>query len=645
VTVADRRRLAEVTTLLNVGPTTVEDGATRDGDDADLAIFVDRLAAAGSDRSTTLARRQIRRVIAAGYSPPGLRRLAESLAASVSELPPPPRRPSEDATSVVSAMRSNGLVVLEGFDAAAVAEAVSALLGDGRRIVVTGSTVSELAEVRHSLSDAVLTRVVDQLPALSTGDLRELRTLLAMSTPARRARSGQVLPDPADLPSADAVARLCVRAGRHHGTDGAAGMIPALLADLDTERREAVTSVARCVNRSLGGMPPRVGSEWAWSLLSDLIYGTNRSVFDRMMEDAAQSVAALDRTRGAPAVQIAAQLPTGSVDVLCRYLEFLEAGGRTRAYFRPALQRDVQPVLRTLRVGGRTPESADDIRRVIDHLEVAERLTRIDTHCAQIGIPAPRDEAELSELADGLVRVAAAARSVGALRHDVLFIAENSPLSVPDVDTAEQVAKAILQYGEHGSTGEADEDLERLASDLAGRCSVETTSPEHQWAVAALRARDTAAYGAALDALGAARREVQDESRRTELLRRLGEDAPDLAAAWEAQGGHGLGLACFVPIDALLSEVPAADTADVVVVLGAARLGVERLLLTAVAPRLVAAIAPNERPEGSPSLLSVLQRASALVIRGPVAAGTRRVVPINPAQARIQAAPVGRAGA
>lgn len=584
-------------------------------------------------------------MIAAGHSPPGLRRLAESLAASVSELPPPPRRPSEDSASVVAAMRSNALVVLEGFDAGAVAEAVFALLADGRRVVVTGSTVAELAEVRHSLPAEVLGRVVDQLPTLTPGEIRELRTLLAMSAPARRARSGQVLPDPALLPSPDEVARLCARAERAGGTGSAAGLIPTLLADLDAGRCEAVTSVARCVNRSLGGMPPRVGGEWAWALLSNLIYGTNRSVFDQMMEDAAQSVAALDRTRSAPAVQVAAPLPPGSAERLRRYREFLDAGGRNRSYFRPTEQRDIQPVLRMLRVGGRVPESVQDIQRVIDHLEIAERLTRIDASCAQIAIPAPRNEAELSELADGLVRVAAAARSVGALRHDVLFIAPNSPLSVPDVDTAEQVAAAILDYAEHGSGEVAGRDLERMAAELAERCPATSRSPEHDRAVDALRARNVDAYVAALDALGGARRDAQDEFRQAELLRRLGEGAPALADAWGALGGNAHGLACFVPIDGLLSAVPTADTADAVVVLGAARLGVERLLLTAAAPRLIAAVSPGERPESSPSLLSVLQRASALVIRGRVAVGPGRVVPITQTPSRAQAAPVGQAGA
>ena len=46
---------------------------------ADLAVFVDRLAAAGTDEATAKAREQIRRTIAATAVPPGVRHLAEAL--------------------------------------------------------------------------------------------------------------------------------------------------------------------------------------------------------------------------------------------------------------------------------------------------------------------------------------------------------------------------------------------------------------------------------------------------------------------------------------------------------------------------------------------------------------------------------------
>jgi hypothetical protein len=366
-----------------------------------------------------------------------------------------------------------------------------------------------------------------------------------------------------------------------------------------------------------------------------------------MLEDTAQAVAALDRARHALPVSFVGASPPGALETLRRYRDFLEGGGRTRTLFRSPAQREVQPVLQSARVGGRPAETEDDVQRVIEHLELGERLNRVDAGCAEMGLAAPRNEGELVELSDGLVRVAAAARSVGALRHDVLFIAPDSPLSVPDVDSAEQIATAILEYADHGSAAEAGRKLDAVADDLARRTAVSATAPEHEQAVAALRDRDVAGYAAAVEALGAARREVRDEKRCAALLRQLREAAPQLADAWTALGAEdpaALGLASFVPMDALLSAVPPPDSADVVLVLGAAGLGVERLLLTAVAPRMIAAVGPGERPDGAPTLLSVLQRAAALVIRGRSSAGGR-VVPFTYGAARSAPAPVGQAGA
>ena len=104
----------------------------------DLAVFVDRLAAPGSDRMTAAARVQIRRAIMDGNTPPGIRRLAEALAAGVDRAPAP-RRSTEDAGSVAAAVRGNSLVVLDDVDEDGLAEAIELLArrrhaGDGHGV-------------------------------------------------------------------------------------------------------------------------------------------------------------------------------------------------------------------------------------------------------------------------------------------------------------------------------------------------------------------------------------------------------------------------------------------------------------------------------------------------------------------------------
>lgn len=628
---------------MDVGPANAPERVSAGEDTEDLLVFVERLAAAGQgEAATARAQEQIGAVIRGGSPPPGLRRLAEALAASVAEIPPAPRQPVDDSSAVVPAMRNNALVVLDSASATAVAAAVGALIGDGRRVVVTAETDAELAAVRR---DVATGQVIDALPSLPPGELRELRRLLATSTAASRARAGQHLPTADALPSVREVDELCAQAARARAGDRTS-MVPALLAEVEPDRRAAVTSVARCVMAKLDALGGRARHTWEWELLGHLIHTRHRAAFDRTVEDVAQAVGIVDRRRSAPPVTFLENLPPDAVDLLCNYLEFLEAGGRNRTYFAPSAQREVRPVLRMIRVADREPESAAEVLRVIDHLELSHRLRRIAAGCAEMGVPAPRGAEDLPELAESLGLVAAAARSVGAFRHDVLFLAADSPLSVPDVDTAASVAGAILDYAEHGSADEATHRLDTLAADLAAQAAVHATAAEHELAVAALRQRDARRFAVAVEALEAARREQRDEIRRVQLLDRLRAQAPRLADAWEASHGQSLGLACFVRSEALLCAVPAPDSVDVVVVLGAAQLGVERLLLTAVAPRMIAAVAPEEQPEGSPTLLSVLQRAAALVIRGADSRRSDRIVALHAGARPVRASSaMGQAGA
>lgn len=595
-------------------------------DDVDaLLAFVDRLGASAADDAVSRAHDRIRKAVGDGAPPPGLRRLAEGLTATgPGELPPAPRRPADEPRSVVDAVRDNPLLVLDGADPAEVAAAVAALVDDGRRVIVTAAAAEALDAVRDALPAGTLERVVEALPSVDPADLHRLRGLLATSTPRRRSRPAQRLPDPAALPDVAEVASLCVVAQRpgRAGTD----LIATLLADLEPDRLEAVTSVAACVRRALDtlGTHPE---PWTWDLLADLVHGRRRSSFDSLVGSTAQALATLDDGRADPPVRVTGRLPADAVDRLVGYLEFRESGGRGRGPFRPAVQRDAEPVLRLLRVGDRQPETAEDLRVVLTHFELGERLRTVDADCAALGLRTPQNPTELSALSSALVDVAGAARSVGALRHDVLFLGAESPVAVPDVATAEQVALAVLDYAENGSPAQARGRLDDLAAALEALAPHGSAAPEHTRAVDALRGADAAGYAAAVDDLAGAHRELRDERRLAVLLDRLG----PLARAWFPADGSPsrFGLAWFAPADRLLDELPAPDRADVVVVLDAGRLGVDRGLLAAAAPRVVAVSAPGSRA-GTATLLGLLNRASALVIRGR-SAPAGRVVPLPPA--------------
>jgi hypothetical protein len=603
-----------------------------------LLVFVDRLGAAGTDRVAARAHEQVRRAVGAGIAPPGLCRLAEGLTASgIGDLPPAPRLPADDPGSVAAAVRDNPLLVLDAVEAHEVAAAVAALVDDGRRVIVTAAAEEALDAVRSALPAAVVPRIVDALPTLAPADLHRLRGLLATSTPGRRARTAQQLPDLAEFPDVAEVAPLCAVAVRPTppGTD----LVAPLLVDLDDQRLEAVTAVADCVQRSLAALGAHP-EPWVWEMLGDLVQGRRRSAFDALVGSAAQALATIEDGRDDPPVRVTGPLPEGAIDTLVAYLEFRESGGRTRGPFRPAAQRDVEPLLRLLRVGDRQPATADELKIVLTHFELGERLVAVDDDCAELDLPTPQNPAELKALSVALVDVAAAARAVGALRHDVLFLGAPSPVAVPDVAAAEQLALAVLDYAENGSAAQAAELLDDLAVRLAALTPPAARSPEHARAVAALRERDAAGYAAAVDDLAGAHRERSDELRTAALLAQLGSAA--LVQAWLPGDGSParFGLAWFTRVDRLLEELPAPDRADVLVVLDAGALGMDRALLAAAAPRIVAAVAPGGRT-GSGTLLGLLNRASALVIRGRAADTSGRVVQLTPGT---RALPVRDAG-
>lgn len=587
-------------------------------DEESLVAFVDRLAASGGGPAVAAARTWIAREVRAGRTPAGLRRLAQSLNNPV---PPRPRTSSEEPETLPRVVPDEGLVVLSGATDDELVEALAALVEQGMRVVLTGTDPSRPAALRDRFPAGLAAHTTDTLAALSPPELRRLRRLLATSTPQRRVRSEQELPDPESLPDRADIAGCCARAARTvAGADGAdAQVVPALLRDLDAERRAAVTQVARCVGRTVGALHASPHADWLRAVAYQLVHGTHRAEFDQLQSLAAQQRDGLERFDRGPTVIEVGPAPADASRVVREYLTFLSEGGRSRSYFRSPIQREAEPVLERFRVGDRVPQSRDDVAAVAFYLDLNVRHAEIEQLCQVLGVPTPHGASETTELTEALDVAAAAARSVGSLRHDVLFLHEGSPVSVPDLPAAERVAQAIVDYDDHGDPAEAADELDRLADELAGRVPARASAPEHERAVAALRAHDPQAYAEALEELEAARREHDDQRQCEELLERLAGPAPELARAWSADSEartSGFGLLCCTPANTLLSGLPAADSADLVVVLGAGALTADALLLTAAAPRMVAVVGDESRARTGTTLLEVLNQASARFLRG-----------------------------
>ncbi|GAA1879203.1 hypothetical protein GCM10009836_70700 [Pseudonocardia ailaonensis] len=589
-----------------------------DGDD--LLGFVERLAEQADPASLATIRDRIE----AAAPPAGLRLLAEALADAAADPDPaetgvPQQRavPSPVPEAVAGALREGAFVVLEGADTAEVAAVAEGLAAEGLRVVVTAADAARLDE----LAAPAL------LPSpLTAAEQRELRLLLATATPARRARAGQDIPPPLALPPSTEVRALCERAAGTPAPDAA--LLDVVLARLDEGRLASLAAVAAEVREALAAL----SRPWQWRLLDGLVLLLKRAAVDSLLADSAQALAVADRSRDLPSVTVGGPLPGWAEDALEEYLAYLDGGGRSRRRFRSAVQRDVEPVLEVLRVGGEVPRDSTAVLAALRHLELARRLTSVDRGCRILGIPTPDDVGDLRALVGGLTEIDAAATAVAQLRHDVLFLHAGSPISVPDLRTAREIADTVAVVAAKGTAAEAVRRLDEITAGLVSDGPVDAYAPEHEAVVAALRSRDGEAYAAAVGGLVAARREQEDQLRCDELLLRLAAGDPAQAEAWEAGEPGSVRVAA---LDTVLDPLPAADLVDVVVLLGAEELGVERLLVAAAAPRLVAVSGRGARPAtGVATLLGVLEQAAAPVIR------SGRAVPRTPA--RVVALPAAR---
>ncbi|MEJ8281787.1 hypothetical protein [Pseudonocardia spirodelae] len=622
-----------------------------DTDTDALVAFVERLAGAG--RGGAAVRTAAGRVTAdvrGGRIPAGLRTLSAALGSPAA--PRPEEDPAHPAT-LLGVVAEEPFVVLSDSTPGELARALAELTGYGMRVLLTGAPAERVAAVHDALPVTVEGRVATSFPAMAVPELQRLRRLLARVGGDRDAGRGRRLPEAGTLPGPDDVAGCCERAARTvvGSETGEARVVPGLLRDLDADRRGAVTQVARCVLRSLEGLAQGADAERLRDVVGRLVHQGLRAEFEALQGHTARQRDDRARFAAGPRVEVLEPAEPGGDDVIRRYLDFLDAGGRTRSYFRPQEQKAADAHLRRFRVDGQGPQTHDHLAAVVNHLDLARRDDEIARLCAVLGLPIPRDAAELPALVATLDRVAATARSVGALRHDVLFLQQDSPVSVPDLAAAERVARAIVDYDEQGDPAEAADELERLAAACAGAVPDAERTPEHEAVVAALRAHDAAAYTAALEELDRARREVADHDELDRLLAELAATHPTLAETWAADAGRGVpgfGMVVTTPLDDVLAELPGSDTADLVVVLGAGAMQADGLLLTAAAPRMLAVVGDEPRAASSgTTLLEVLNQASARFLRGTGdrTAATPAPEPAVPAVPPLSSVPAARASA
>jgi len=603
-------------------------------------LVAELTAHAVEDGSPAHAAAEIRRRGAVGEMPIGMYRLSEVLA-PVSAAVPAQRVPDGEPGEVVEVVRQYPCAVLDASSPAKVAENLAAVLRDGKRVLVSGVDAEALSAVRDALPAPLHGLCLDSPPPLSDAELRELRSLLVTATPGTRVRLGQALPNPNLVPTADRVAALCRAAGgRGYPPRDGVDLLPELLGGLDSGRLAALMDTARRCMGTLAALDPRGDAEWTGPLLERVLLGSGREKFDSLLRRTTDVVLSADMLRDAgDQMAVVGALPPGAVDQLRAYVNYLDAGGRARLYFRSPQQKAVQPVLRHLRLDGLPLKDSTALHHALAFVELIEAMDTIGAHCRALQIPEPRNVPGVAELNRQLDRVEEAARAAEHLRHEVLFIHPTSPVPVPDLHAVEHVARTIVETGGESAMARARDELTGLADRLWRSMPPSGVAPEFGVLVGALREMSLPAYLDAQAMLAAARREQADQRRQEQLLGRLRAAAPGLAALWEEEGPRRFtqGTARFVPLDELLDGLPAADTADLVLLLGAGSLGAENLLVAAAAPRLVAvstgfASTPPAPAGGEDTVLDTLRRAGVpVIVAGGDGAAASPEVPAQPA--------------
>jgi len=625
----------------------------RSGRADDLVDGLSVRAAELGEPTLVAAVAEIRRRGEATVLPVGMHRLADVISSGPESVPPEARQPINNLVAAVQCVRRYPCVLLDAADPAAVARMLAALVADGHRMLVAGTDAEELATVRAALPAEAGSLCLDGESPLTATEQRELRALLVTSTPDRRARLGQFLPEPDQVPDAELVARLCEAAGhsRYAPKDGAE-LIPELLGELSPDRLAALVETAQQCDAAVSALNQDGQQLWVWELLGGLLFGRSWHIFQRVLSACTDAVAAAETLRDAgDQIAIVGAVSPEEIDHLRRYADFLDAGGRSRSYFRSAPQRAVEPALRHLRLGDASLKDSTALRQALALIELNEAIERIGADCRQLGIPAPPDIPAVKALKGRLDLVRAAVCAVEALRREVLFIHPSSPVSMPDMQTTEAVVRAILSSRNASEMTAARRQLVELAEKLASALPEPRNTdwqvtesadgvpppivaPECHHVLRALRDIELADYLYGLYALAGARRELADEQRMAQLLERLRSAAPGVAEAWRRTEGltFAPGTIRFQPVHELLAALPAADVADVVLLLGADRLDPAYLVVTAAAPRVVVAgagssavagewVAPSSPSGSNPQLggkddtvVTVLRRAAVPVV-------------------------------
>jgi very-short-patch-repair endonuclease len=383
---------------------------------------------------------------------------------------------------------------------------------------------------------------------LSVAEALQLQSLLATATTMRTARRHQQLPSMHDVPNTDDVA-LEVASIRHADQmkDGEDTLIRILgqidaqaFAAVEEQLERAATALHQLdVASSATAWDPE---DWRSRALVDLLARRNKALWGHLAASTAQAhieaEAAITR-QGVHEVQIPdlppEDLPRALTDATKAWAD-LQASPKLLRNLPTRSRRAAAWLLTACTVDGRPPETAHDVRLIVERLKAERAVAAVVREWAQVGVADVRGAlpVRLSQLADQVADVQHI-EAFGVARDaiDALLVQQGLRIPVSTARAWDDLCRAVVAARSHIAAAGAVDALDAMEQRLVQLSTGSEPIPELDAARRALRERDDVAYERAIVALRGAHQQREEQRTCDALLERLRAAHPRLAARLE----------------------------------------------------------------------------------------------------------------
>nr|WP_272955947.1 AAA domain-containing protein [Actinopolymorpha rutila] len=386
-------------------------------------------------------------------------------------------------------------------------------------------------------------------PPINATESAELVRLLADETAQRRARTSQLLPEVTTLPPVETVRGLV--AAEAAATDSArqaetdlSRRLAACSLDLLARLEETAGAVAAALDHLDLSDDPGLWeqSDWVVRAVTSGLAQQEMFIWEQLhahqprVEEARSAM----RTLGLRRVALPPFAPSGDeseasqLAAALRLRDYLAGGGKLkRGLFKPAVQRQAEPLLTGALVDGVSPTTVELLSIVIAELEGRAACAELSHGWRLVGVDIPVDQpvpAVVGRISDQYARLDLVMQVWAGVRQATeLLAAAMIPVRLATPSRWREYVVALRAVRLRLEADHASSELQTLRERLDLEVAKGMAPPELVAAVVALAGRDIEAYGQCVAALATAHLELREQSRCDDLHERLNAVHPALA--------------------------------------------------------------------------------------------------------------------